>query len=911
MFKMFPIIKHTSQETPLIRKSSAESPRMKRGNNLFSVSLLFSVLFFSVSNLRATTYYSRQSGLNWSNPAAWSTVTYGNPVNLGTVPRLGDNVYIGAGHTVILDNSQNCNSITIGAVGSGTLQYTSARIVNFRITTSLTVYAGGNVLYTANAAKTHWCYIGTHLQNNGNISVYTDADDHVEIVFNSGNSSTISGNGTYNLNRVTMLKTGIVTNVMDVRSTTFESGIRELIVTDGYYIHNNTSSYTVNPSLFNFTITKDVTIEVPMGAMHFSPTSNFTYLNGTLLINGGTVKVGSTSGNQGFRYEQIGSNIPRLIINSGMMEIYGGLIYRAITPTSAFYFEMNGGQLLLNTGSFGSRNGVFNIAENPASTFLFTAGTITLAKPNRDYLNYPDFELCGNTGTVNAQTGGIVEFGYTTTPGATFTFVPSPVSVYPNFKVTGPASSLIRLLPFNGNTANIQLNSLQLDAGKSFDVNANVTNTGGTRTLLLAGNFDGMHTLYNNGTFYPRSSTVIIQGTEGLWLGGTNNITFYKLTVNNFFGVSLATNINIQNQLQLTDGIVYVNTPYRLTCQSNARANIGNGNAYIDGLFDQIIASSAIQSFNIPIGKNNAYRPMVMNVKHSTTGSVTYSTEVMNFSARSYNYTLPSTLSLVSDVRYYQMNRTGASNFSLANITLSYGPDDVVTDYAQLRVAQYGGASNWIDHGGVGTANTSGSITSNTFSNFNGMFTLANSTLGTNPLPITLLDFKATAASESVLLNWATASEENASHFEIESSPDATHFMTMGTVLAHGNSSQPLVYSFTDKYPVDGTIYYRLKMVDIDGSYTYSPVRAVKYLQPRQVNIWPNPASNTDVLIARPENFTGEIELIIFNMENQIIYSDKTSLDKITIPAGKLIMGNYTIMMKSGNEVIYGKLVII
>lgn len=906
-------IRHITLSPGKFNSLNAELFR-KSGGIIITAQLIFVICFFNLlffQTANATTYYSRQSGLNWSNPAAWSTVTYGNPVNLGTIPKAGDNVYVGAGHTVILDNGQNCSSLTIGQTGNGTVLFTTLRIVNLRISTNLNIGAGGNLIYNGNASRTHWVYIGKDLQNNGNISVYTDPNDHVEFVFNSSNNTTITGNGSYVLNRVTMLKTGIVSNVMNVLSTTFEAGVQELIVTDGYYIHNNTSSYVVNPGTFNFTLTKDVTIEVPMGSMHFAPTSNFMYLNGTLLLTGGTVKVGSTSGNQGFRYEQVGLMIPRLIINSGTMEVYGGLIYRAVTPTSAFYFEMNGGQLLLNTGSFGSRNGVFNIVDNPLSSFKFTGGTITLAKPNRDYLTYPDFELCGTTGLVNATTGGIVEFGYSTTANSTFTFKPSPTAVYPNIRVTGPVASNIKLCPFYNNTDNVQFNSLYLDPGKTFDVNANVTNNGGARSVLLAGNYDGMHTFYNDGIFTPRNSTVIIQGTEGLWLGGTNTTSFYKLTINNFFGVSLGSSINIQNQLLLTDGIVYVNPPYRLTCMANGRATIGNANSYIDGFFDQMIASTAAQSFNIPIGRNNAYRPMVMNVRHSTTGMATYSTEVVNLSPRSFNYTLPPTLSLVSNVRYYQMNRTGASNFNRASVTLSYGPDDGVTDYTQLRVAQYGGSSNWVDHGGSGSANTSGTITSNSFNTFNGMFTLANSTLGTNPLPISLLEFNATAVNETVQLNWSTASEENASHFEIESSPDADHFLTLGSVLAHGNTMEPMHYTFTDDNPSDGNTYYRLKMVDLDGSFEYSPVRVANFRKMHIINIWPNPSYQTDIRITKPEDFSGPVELFVYTMDNKMIYTNKTDFDQITIPSAILSQGNYTILLKAREEMVYGKLVII
>lgn len=861
------------------------------------------------SSVFGAIYYSRQSGLNWNNPLSWSTVTYGMPVNTGTFPRAGDRVFIGNGHTIYIDNNAICDHLTIGNGSTGRLEFLDNRNCNVRVYHHLTINPTGTFIYNRNNNRAHWLYVGENLTNNGNMAFYFDGNDYVEISFNLGTSSIVDGTGTFNLNRVIMQKTTPGSNLLDMRAAAFESATRELILTSGYYIHNNTGNFSVNPLVSNFTIPKDVTVDVPSGTMHFAPNTNFLYLYGTLIVNGGTVRVGSNAGAQGFRYSQLDATIPRLIINSGLMDVKGGLTYRAVTPSAAFYFEMNGGQLLLNTGSPGSRNGVFNIIDNPNSSFIMNGGTITLEKPNRDSRTYPDFQVCGNTGTVNA-TMGFVDFGNANTPVSTFNFVPYPNAILPNFKVTGPAATAVKLVPYYNNVDNIILNSLYIDVNKTFDILAFVTNNGGSRQLRLAGSYDGMYTYYNDGTFEERTGTVLIESNEGLWLGGNVPTDFFNLNVNNFFGISIAQNINIINNLQLTDGIVSVINPYRLTCLNSGRANIGNSTAYVDGPFDQIIASTGPQTFNIPIGKSGAYRPIILSVQHTNITSVTYSSEMFNISARNLNYTLPPTLSRVSDVRYYLINRSPVANLSASMITLHYGADDGVTDFNALRVAQFNGSGAWIDEGGVGSANTTGYITSNTLSMFNDMFTLGNTTNGTNPLPVTLLDFKAVAQQDEVDLTWLTASEINSSHFEIERSIDNKNYLTLGNTLAAGNSTIVKSYQFTDEEPYTGTTYYRLKIVDLDGSFEYSPVRAVYYLNDKNLNVFPNPVTDENFSVEVPEFICGPVTLTIINSANQTVYEQTHESRTIRLESDRFAKGTYSVILNRYTDRFSGKIIV-
>lgn len=88
-----------------------------------------------------------------------------------------------------------------------------------------------------------------------------------------------------------------------------------------------------------------------------------------------------------------------------------------------------------------------------------------------------------------------------------------------------------------------------------------------------------------------------------------------------------------------------------------------------------------------------------------------------------------------------------------------------------------------------------------------------------------LSSFTIKDTNATTLLKWTTEVEVNLSYFEIQRSPEGTIFMQLGNVTAAGNSSSAINYTFTDNF--NRTVqnyYYRLKMVNLDGSYTYSQV---------------------------------------------------------------------------------------
>lgn len=132
------------------------------------------------------------------------------------------------------------------------------------------------------------------------------------------------------------------------------------------------------------------------------------------------------------------------------------------------------------------------------------------------------------------------------------------------------------------------------------------------------------------------------------------------------------------------------------------------------------------------------------------------------------------------------------------------------------------------------------------------------------PLPIKLSSFNAVKRDDKVLLIWETASEVNSDYFEVQKSIDGYTFQTMSLVKAANHSSTILKYSSVDSNPSTGINMYRLKQVDIDGSFSYSDVRAVHLVMDDSSDpmAYPNPFT-TQMTIKH--SLTGSVRGDIYN----------------------------------------------
>lgn len=141
--------------------------------------------------------------------------------------------------------------------------------------------------------------------------------------------------------------------------------------------------------------------------------------------------------------------------------------------------------------------------------------------------------------------------------------------------------------------------------------------------------------------------------------------------------------------------------------------------------------------------------------------------------------------------------------------------------------------------------------------------------------PIEWLDFSVEASGEDVEIVWATASELNASHFEVQRSIDGITYERLEDITAAGTSQDVNEYGFTDRFVTSlstSTLYYRLRQIDLDGSYDYSNVIEFDLDGVSQFNIktYPNPV--VDKITIELEWSAQAQEMLVANMQGKVLY---------------------------------------
>ena len=129
-------------------------------------------------------------------------------------------------------------------------------------------------------------------------------------------------------------------------------------------------------------------------------------------------------------------------------------------------------------------------------------------------------------------------------------------------------------------------------------------------------------------------------------------------------------------------------------------------------------------------------------------------------------------------------------------------------------------------------------------------------------LPVTLVNFSAFRKENNAELNWSTASEKNSDRFEIQRSNDGKKWKTIGETPAALASSAPTKYVFTDAAPLNGSNLYRLKMIDLDGTFAYSKMISLDFKAVSSLVVYPNPVSDKLFVKSSPELAISKIEVL-------------------------------------------------
>lgn len=431
-------------------------------------------------------------------------------------------------------------------------------------------------------------------------------------------------------------------------------------------------------------------------------------------------------------------------------------------------------------------------------------------------------------------------------------------------------------------------------------------------SLGIFGNFT------NNGTFTDNTTSsaagVKFVGSSAQTIAGSTANVFNNLTIANTSGATPAINITTNNvtvnsNISMTNGVTNL-SGFTITL-GTAAVSTGtlahaSGTRFYGGNIERWVPTSSITIGNVagqfPIGTSTDYRPLFFGNAGLTVGGTIKVRHTASSGATAVAPTFTDnggTVAIRSNSFWTVTtgNGIGTGTHSLTTQGTGFGTVGALTDLRITLVNTIAPGADGIHTNGTLTnpeVNRTGLTTANLSNSF--YWGSINSTQTT--LPISLISFNGQQVVDGIKLNWKTASEKNFSFFSIEKSLDGASFNEIGRVNGNGTTTDQHSYDFTDKNPLIGTNYYRLRSVDFDGYTEYFDIISVEFSDQKRFTIFPNP--NNGKSINSSINFNSEQEYTLTILNNFGVVISKFSSAQ---PEIKL---NFTEELTSG--VYYAKL---
>lgn len=487
-----------------------------------------------------------------------------------------------------------------------------------------------------------------------------------------------------------------------------------------------------------------------------------------------------------------------------------------------------------------------NVISTTNTLNMNSSGTLTVEPYNNSFtsgISWP-FNNVTLAGTVSGLTLGKPTNTSTITL-ASATSIAGPVTMY------GSGLTINENLA-SSTSGNISLygNTLTIGAGKTISSSGNLiiepqtNNTtigiaGGAGTLSLpasyfssnfSNGFSEIHIGNNNAGAITLGAAVTLQDPLQLITAGNLVLNEVLELGNNNFLFSGSNIVPALNKFIKTNGT------------GRLRMNIGNG---ISKLF--------------PVGVTY-YNPVTIT---NNTGSadIFYTT----VSSGVYTDGTPTGSLYIAAPRVdltWNIGNTGAST-GAGDVTLAFGWNAANVNGTLLapKLLHHNGAS-WDILAGTPTFDLgAGTLSYTGYSGSFSGFAIGESNF---TLPVTWLSFTGKPVGKTVVLDWATSSEHNNHHFDIERSADGIHFTGIGIVNAVSSSGSTNKYQFTDLNPLIGQAYYRLKQTDLNGRFSYSAIISITSTEVNGFSFHSIPGSGI-INLTIPASIAGMVDIILYD----------------------------------------------
>jgi hypothetical protein len=375
------------------------------------------------------------------------------------------------------------------------------------------------------------------------------------------------------------------------------------------------------------------------------------------------------------------------------------------------------------------------------------------------------------------------------------------------YKIYKPAIVLLSI--FTTLTSRAQF---QVTAGTHF------VNTG---TVVLDGHF------INNGTFINTSgSNIAFNGQSNQMIQGSGTTQFYGLEIakpsNNIW---LQTNIKVNGPLKFTKGsldltynslqLIYPNGLLQNESEQNRIFATGNGVVFIE------------QPLNAPNNVNPGNLGFSITSQNNLGLTAIYRGHDRQTKANGE----------LSISRYYYLQPSNNQNINASYEFRYFDAELNGLPENGLQFHSKEGAAEW-QPAMINGLNTQLNIFSKFAATSLHRYTVFPAAQA--PLPLQLLAFTAQCKNNDVQLQWITANEANTKDFTVEKSTDGLSWQSAGIVASQQNIARQ---TYTHTTALDNSIFFRLKMADADGSFSFSPVKKLDCGVKNQITVGPNPTT--------------------------------------------------------------------
>ena len=188
--------------------------------------------------------------------------------------------------------------------------------------------------------------------------------------------------------------------------------------------------------------------------------------------------------------------------------------------------------------------------------------------------------------------------------------------------------------------------------------------------------------------------------------------------------------------------------------------------------------------------------------------------------------------------------------------------------------------------------------------------------VNTGILPVDIAELRAAKRETEIDLKWTAFNESSVLAYDVERSGTSSRFIKVGSVPAVATGLNKFNYSWTDPSPLKGNNFYRLKSIDIDGSFEYSKILKVSFEGNSSIQITPNPVTGNLMQVQVNSDKSKILVLNLYDAMGKRLFSKQLSVQagaallQVTLPES-IKNGMYFAQLHDGENMLYNSKIII